>query len=173
MSGELRYSSKRNRTYKRKFDHDEARRRYKAGESMRAIADDMGVTHHAVWRVVHQPDVTSTEPVYQPPRFKCPTCQGPRSKYAELCIECRKDANLAPPQIVRHLTQRRVILGGVELGRIVRYEGAYAVVEANRSDQQHRWLHFWDSPPLKVSSMSVVDVMPYSELIVEDELEDD
>lgn len=34
----------------RKFDHDEARRRHAAGESIRSIAADLAVSRSAVWK---------------------------------------------------------------------------------------------------------------------------
>jgi hypothetical protein len=43
---------KPNRVYIRKFDHDKARARYAAGESVAAMAREFGVTDGAVWQVV-------------------------------------------------------------------------------------------------------------------------
>lgn len=45
-------STKRNRIYQRKFDHDEARIRHAAGESLSALAREYGVTQAAVKRIV-------------------------------------------------------------------------------------------------------------------------
>lgn len=45
-------STQRNRVYTRKFDHEEAKRRYEAGESPAALAREYGVTINAVRRVV-------------------------------------------------------------------------------------------------------------------------
>lgn len=41
-----------NRVYRRRFDWDEARRRYEAGDTVTAIARDFGVSYAAVRRVV-------------------------------------------------------------------------------------------------------------------------
>src|SRR6188472_4008041 len=46
------YSSKRARTYKRGFDHDLARAKNLAGQSIRSIAIEFGVATSAVWQVV-------------------------------------------------------------------------------------------------------------------------
>lgn len=45
-------SPKRGRVYVRKFDHEEAQRRYDAGESYKELAAEYGVTPNAVWNVV-------------------------------------------------------------------------------------------------------------------------
>lgn len=45
-------SSLRSRTYERRFDYDEAWRRYQAGERVADLAAEYGVTKHAVWRAL-------------------------------------------------------------------------------------------------------------------------
>lgn len=46
------YFAKKNRVYRRKFDHEEALARFQAGESVRALAGEYGVDENAVRRVV-------------------------------------------------------------------------------------------------------------------------
>lgn len=46
------YSEKKGRLYVRRFDHDDARRRFAAGETISALARAYGVTYNAVHRAV-------------------------------------------------------------------------------------------------------------------------
>lgn len=90
----------------RKFDHDEARRRYAAGETKAGIARDFGVTRTAVLRVV-SPGYRAKQEVrlaeyYERNRVPCEGCGTPcllphiggKKKHSDgraLCGRCRAD----------------------------------------------------------------------------------
>ncbi len=72
------YSAARNRVYVRRFDHEEAAVRHAAGESIRALARDYGVTVNAV-RCVVIPGEKARQNVYAK-RWRtgtCERCSGP------------------------------------------------------------------------------------------------
>lgn len=166
MTDELRYSAKRARTYTRKFDHDEVRRRYVAGEKGVDLAAEFGVSVSAVYKVIQRPNTTSSTPTFIPAIYRCPTCQGPKGKRSELCRQCRSDTRLAPPKLVRHPASRiEVLLASVDAGHIVEFEGDYAVVEFSKTEQNFRWLHFWTGPPLKAANDTMVKVLAYTEVV--------
>lgn len=68
-------STKRNRVYPRKFDHELAIARYHEGVPVKRIADEMGVTDGAVWRVVD-------------PRIRKRMSEAMRLRFAALCDDC-------------------------------------------------------------------------------------
>lgn len=77
-------STKRNRVYKRKFDHDEARRLYaEGGWTYQSLAEKFGVTYTAVRRVVDAEfgqRVMARVAAYQM-SGECVACGGPRARY--------------------------------------------------------------------------------------------
>lgn len=87
----------RNRVYKRKFDHDEARRRWLNGETLTALANDYAVTLTAVKRAV---DVTTcvrmdlnTKAYYDrnggnKSNYDTCSCGNPKRKGAKQCASC-------------------------------------------------------------------------------------
>lgn len=83
-------SEKRNRVYRRKFDHDEALQRHGAGEPIADLARAYGVTYTAVKRVL-DPDYRARHGAAHD-RFqasgKCVDCGGPCSRRNERCIAC-------------------------------------------------------------------------------------
>lgn len=74
----LNYSAAKNRVYVRRFDHDEARARYGAGESIRALANEYGVSTSAV-RFALFPDekLRNYEAVKRWQQGVCESCGGP------------------------------------------------------------------------------------------------
>jgi len=70
---------KPNRVYVRKFDHDAARARYAAGESVTAMAREFGVHPTAVWRVVSSRIIESIRERAQKRKSAgvCDDCGGP------------------------------------------------------------------------------------------------
>lgn len=165
MSDEVRFSAKRNRTYTRKFNHDEARRRHAAGESTSSIAQDLGVSRYAIYYVIKHPDVSFASPVYTTSLYRCPVCHGSKTREAEMCRECRKDVRLPKTKLRHRAGIEDVELSSVEFGRVVRYRDEYAVVEPDHWQTHRRWLHYWDSPPECVSERERVDLMSYSEVV--------
>lgn len=82
-----------NRVYKRKFDHDEARRRRGEGESVSAIAASYGVSPLAVARATDphmraKMDVASREWMAAHPRRDLCDCGREKSKSSKRCREC-------------------------------------------------------------------------------------
>lgn len=98
---------KNGRRYQRKFDHDEARCRWKAGESVTGLAREFGVSVKAIYRVV-DPEVgrLMRERVTRKYAAVCENCGGPcisirhpakrRSSPdgRDLCIRCRSDEKI-------------------------------------------------------------------------------
>lgn len=94
----------------RKFDHDEARRRYAAGESMGALASEFGVSRNAVFRVVNaryaESQKRAREAYYERNRVPCEGCGKPclavhvggkkvhNPDGRALCVRCRADEHL-------------------------------------------------------------------------------
>ncbi len=91
-------SKKNGRTYQRKFDHEEAERRYDAGESVAALAQEYGVVVNAVRRIV-VPASRAAYDRYQVSlkgRGHCDRCGGPmhqgsRYRGSRLCRKCFGD----------------------------------------------------------------------------------
>lgn len=95
------YSPKRNRAYVRRFDHEEAARRHAAGESVKALADEYGVTYAAVHHAVTPGE--KARQVEMSRRWRtgvCETCGGPAMRLVSgkkahnpdgrcLCRSCR------------------------------------------------------------------------------------
>lgn len=97
-------TSRRNgtgRIYVRKFDHEEAVSRHKAGESIGALAREYGVSYAAVWRVVtpgyKEHDIAKNRAWR---RGICQNCRGPAMRLVSakkihnpdgrtLCARCR------------------------------------------------------------------------------------
>lgn len=86
------------RVYVRRFDYDEAQRRYDAGESIRTLADAYGVTYESVRRVVTESGRT-VRPL-QNERAKgagaCDRCGGPMNAHSRisgsrLCRSCASE----------------------------------------------------------------------------------
>lgn len=116
MTEYLVRSEKRDRLYVRRFDHDEARRLHLAGASVQALADQYGVTAHAVRRVVDArvrardyarkkkwlrenkvPCVDCGAPIWRTaPNSRCRTCSYRRRVAADVrdgelrCSKCRQ-----------------------------------------------------------------------------------
>ena len=93
------------RVYERKFDWDEARRRYAAGESIADIARRLGVTWMAVGRVVipgKEAAMAAYHREYQR-RGKCDDCGGPMNQVARNngSTRCKTCADLAQATSVR------------------------------------------------------------------------
>lgn len=162
---EVRYSRKRARSYKRLFPHEEARRRYKRGESVTAIAQSYGVTRWAVYQSLRKGDVTTREPVFRPMILICPNCGGPKSKDAKQCRPCWDAARLNQPEMVRIAKPpRRVPIGTIDPGRVVEYRGTYGVVEYTKLDQQYRWLHPWEGDPFRLHYNALVQPLSYTRI---------
>lgn len=160
-----RYSSKRRRTYQRRVDYDEVRRLVASGRTRKSVAKEFKISRALVYLICRWSDKTFGEPTYVPTELRCPECGGRRSqKSKRLCRECAHAARLVIPKLVRRPAQYDVVLGGVSLGRIVRYAGRYGVVERGGTDNRWRWVHFWDGPPQRVDCMEVVDVPAYKEV---------
>lgn len=95
------YVASKNRVYVRKFDHDEARARYAAGETIRALADGYGVTWNAVQRVVKPESYAAHLEASRRWRTgTCEMCSGPAQRLVTgkkqhntdgrvLCVTCR------------------------------------------------------------------------------------
>jgi hypothetical protein len=89
-------SAKRNRVYERKFDHDEARRRHAAGESIAALAREYNVSHTAIRRAV-DPITRERMALYRAQQFarhgnpyqywSCPEC-GEQARKGRICRGC-------------------------------------------------------------------------------------
>jgi len=169
-------SAKRNRVYKRKFDHDEARKRVGKGESMTALAREYGVSKRAIEQVLTRIPVGMVPiELYcgQPPppgKDRCSMCQGFKQKSSALCLTCFNDHRLAPIRLERVPGQKRAMLGGVRFGSVVCYHGEWGVVDrASIEDVKHRWVDFWDAPARLVSLRAYVEVAPYFR-VVEDKI---
>lgn len=99
MGMNIFYSPKRNRAYVRKFDYYEAQERYRAGESIRDLAAEFGVTYMAV-RLVVIPEVRARYKEYQSTVYKgkakCLNCGAPTNLLARKvygstrCIKCAR-----------------------------------------------------------------------------------
>jgi hypothetical protein len=93
------------RVYERKFDWNEAKRRYAAGESLYLIASELGVSHQAVRRVV-VPGKMEEQAAYSRTlkgAGRCDDCGGPThagSRYRG-STRCRDCASLALATSVR------------------------------------------------------------------------
>lgn len=89
------------RVYVRKFDWDEARARYAAGEPVNTLAAEYGVTRQAVYRVV-TPGCIEREAAYsreRQRRGRCNDCGGPmnlmsRSRGSTRCVACAAAARV-------------------------------------------------------------------------------
>lgn len=88
----------RGRIYARKFDHDEARARHAAGESVSALAEAYGVTYNAVDRVVKpgRLEIEARARARYTEKQVCDVCGGRAWKQAQrtddgrnLCRSCR------------------------------------------------------------------------------------
>lgn len=90
---------KNGRIYPRKFDHDEARERYAAGESSSALAREYGVTQTAVWTVVSAKGAKWRDSERLKGAGRCRRCGDPtnaQSVYTHprskgLCTSCAND----------------------------------------------------------------------------------
>lgn len=146
-------------------DHDDVRRRFALGESQASIARSLGTARSTINYIIrgHIPRTRI--------RSMCPTCQGPKSLHAVLCRECRNDSRIGVPELRKIKARRRVILAGLGFGRVVRYQGRWAVVEHgpdfNKAGKT-RTLHFWDGPPEVVDALVIVDAAAYTEVVVKD-----
>jgi hypothetical protein len=98
----LTYQSKlRDRVYVRKFDHEDARRRHQAGESISSLAQEYGVSHNAVLLVVSD-QARATRRAYeewQKTAGRCRRCGAPMHivsfyRGSRFCRDCALD-NLA------------------------------------------------------------------------------
>lgn len=84
-------STKRNRVYQRRFDHEEAQRRFAAGERLTSLAREFGVSTAAVRRVVVP---GQRERMYRQSRVKqmsgvCVDCgKTGIAKRAKRCMDC-------------------------------------------------------------------------------------
>lgn len=81
-------ASRGGRVYFRKFDHDEARARHEAGETMAAIAADYGVSYNAIWQVIRD---WKSQPLAQKREFcvDCGEyCSKPIEGHEPRCIRC-------------------------------------------------------------------------------------
>lgn len=80
------------RVYVRKFDWDEARRRHAAGEPLKWIARDIGVSVAAVWRVVderHRARMNARASAFQViGTGTCVDCGGGCTRYRVRCPRC-------------------------------------------------------------------------------------
>ena len=96
MGVTLHYSEKRNRVYKRRFDYDEARRRYQNGETAVALAEEYGVTDRAIYRVVIPGEIERMNAYQNSFKGKgtCENCGAPthglsqRYKGTRYCRDC-------------------------------------------------------------------------------------
>lgn len=87
------------RGYQRRFDHDEARRRYAAGESVAALAREYGVTESAVYLVVSAKQAASARALHERYRTadRCERCGAVKSLFSRytsgsrLCRSCAMD----------------------------------------------------------------------------------
>jgi len=88
---------KNGRVYPRKFDHEEARARYAAGESSAALAREYGVTTTAVWTVVAEKGAKWRDSTRFKGAGRCERCGAPTnalSRYTSgslLCKSCAYD----------------------------------------------------------------------------------
>ncbi len=86
------------RVYTRKFDHDEAKRRKEAGESVASLAREYGVTPHAVWMVVSPKSKADNLRAQAKLRAKgrCERCGGWKhgATAAKVCQRCAADLKI-------------------------------------------------------------------------------
>jgi len=164
--GPLRFSSKRARAYKRGFDHDVARHMLANGMTARQVAEHFGVSKSAIYKM--KLAKTGTEQVVFPVINTCPRCFRRKGKNSTLCRKCSSETRMPEPTPVEHPLQLDVALYTVRHGRIVRYRGEYAVVEPHGpTNVMLKQLHYWDAPPEVVRGDVEVDVMPYTEWVVD------
>ena len=165
MAEQVRYSRKRNRTYKRLFDYEEAARLVASGLTQKRVGEILGVTRTAVGHALKNRNRTSTVNEFVPLDRRCDICGGKKARRSNHCRTCTHALRLTELVKVEHEERKEVTLGGVEAGRIVLYEGRYAVVERHGNDthSDFRKLDFWDGPAEKISSGEIVDQLPYTE----------
>lgn len=88
----LIHVGKNGRVYHRKFDHDEAKKRYEAGESVAGMAREFGVHVSAVWQVVSPRIVESQRRLHERLRAagECERCGGWKNGLTQtaLCHKC-------------------------------------------------------------------------------------
>lgn len=106
------YASKfRNRVYTRRFDHAEARRRYKAGETLTELAREYGVSPEAVRYAVD--DRTRRRMVLASMDYqssgKCEKCGKPCSKAPNKVSRCKSCADDRRVTTVRKATLKCVL----------------------------------------------------------------
>jgi hypothetical protein len=163
---EIRYSSKRARAYKRGFDHDKARRMLLSGMTAQQVGDALGVSKSAIYKM--KLSTTSATQKFVPVAKTCPRCFGVKDKDSKLCKSCNSEMRMVKPRRIYHRLVRETPLDTVEYGRIVRYQGRYAVVESAGANTRKRRLHFWDGPMETVSARTDVDQMPYNQWVVDE-----
>lgn len=96
------YSETKNRSYTRRFDHDEARARHAGGEAVNALAREYGVTFNAVNFVVDpEARARNAKAVYEMNHVPCEECGEPSLRVThaakrdtnpdgrQLCAKCR------------------------------------------------------------------------------------
>lgn len=88
MMGMETHSSTRNRVYQRKFDHEDAIRRFREGETVAAIAEDVGVSYTAVKRVVDPRTRAQMNLAILARTRRCVDCGAPKSVAGERCVAC-------------------------------------------------------------------------------------
>lgn len=83
-------SGKRNRVYVRKFDHEDARRRFAAGESARSLAAEFGVSGSRIYQVVNPEhgERTARSSAEWMRNGRCERCGEPCSRYFRRCRTC-------------------------------------------------------------------------------------
>jgi hypothetical protein len=167
---------RRNRLYERKFDWAEARRRRAAGETLAAIARSLGVNKEAVRRVVLLPEWMVTRPLEQvelsrasatPRRWdqdECPRCTALKRRTSTLCHRCFNETRLGQMSVERTPGQSKARLGNVTLGRVVKYDGRWGVVERA---YRGRAIHFWDGPAEVIPYDAEVEVAPSLKVFVD------
>ena len=162
--GFIRFSRLRPRAYKRRIDYDEVRRLRKEGVPTLDLARQFGVSRYLIYWITKKDDPTAPEPVFvtNPLVLTCPKCGGVKSRDAKQCRRCADQRPISTPPLVYRRGRRWVSLGGVELGRIVKYQGRYAVVERGRSPASRR-LCYWDGPDELVPDDVSVTVLGYKE----------
>jgi transposase-like protein len=162
-------SSKRKRVYTRKFDYEEARRRWQGGATITALAREYGVSFDTVRRGIKLATRDAERGIRQlapgevpsvalPARNRCPLCEGRKSPYAELCYACYQAGKLLPLRVERIPGVERAVLADVALGSVVKRGDRWAVVE--RGGPGNRVLHYWDGPAELVPHTEIVVIAP-------------
>lgn len=164
-SAQIRYSTKRARAYTRSVDYDEVRRRVKRGERKVDIALALGISRKLVYHIMRG-DQSVSAPVFVPKVSRCPRCGGRKAKASEMCRACRHASRLPKWRAIKHHRIPRIELGGVGFGRVVKWNGRFAVVEPRgKSKAKVKTLHFWDGPPEHVADSEIVEQLAYTEWV--------